>query len=199
MSNTGSSPLPIQNSKRIFRYLTRFKHALAAHSSLGPFVDNLGAWIEEWAEDLSSPAPSFDDPLATHHEHRPFVIRHLKERAQRVSNIIERERAVLIRSSEVRRVRDARNAAFRAREDNVVGALLYGYEGPGEERQGGPRHDNDFIEVAQIKIAPTNEELTSKIPPYLPANIPNAPHTYPPNSIHRLLDIQFRLLREELT
>lgn len=171
---------------------------MAAHSRLGSFVDRLVAWIEEWAEDLSSSAPSFDDPLTTR-EHRPFVIRLLKERAQKVSNIIERERAVLNRSSEVRRVRDARNAASRARADNVVGALFQGYEGPGEERQGGPRHDNDFIEIAQIKIAPTNEELISRILPYLPANIPNAPHTYPADSIHRLLDIQFRLLREELT
>lgn len=96
-------------------------------------------------------------------------------------------------------MRDARNAAAHATADNIVGALFQGYEGPGEERQGGPRHDNDFIEIAQIKIAPTNEELISRIPPYLPANIPNAPHTYPPDSIHRLLDIQFRLLREELT
>ncbi|KAG9092170.1 hypothetical protein FS749_015949 [Ceratobasidium sp. UAMH 11750] len=35
--------------------------------------------------------------------------------------------------------------------------------------------------------------------PYLPPNFPEAPHFHPQQSVERLLDIQFRLLREELT
>ena len=180
----------------VFRYLTRFKHASVAHSSLEPLVNHLTAWIEEWEDDISSSTPSFDDPLKDF-DKRSFVIRHLKDRAQKVSNIIERERAALDRSSARRRAKDEKEAAARAGDG--AAAFEFGYEGPGEEREEGPRHDNDFVDIAQIQIAPTNGELVCRIPPYLPYNVPNAPHTYAAESIQRLLDIQFRLLREELT
>lgn len=162
-------------------------------------MDQLVTWIEEWIKDISSSVPTFHDPLTNVHEHRHLIIQHLKNRARKVSNIIERERAALDRSSEKRRLlRDAKISTALAKTENTVGAIDYEYEGPGEERQDGPRHDNDFVEIAQIKIAPTHDELVCNISPYLPANVPNAPHTYPPDSIQRLLDIQFRLLREEL-
>lgn len=169
------------------------------HIDLGLLVDHLGAWIDDWVEDICSLSPCFEDPLSNAHEHRLFVTQSLKLRAQKVANIIERGRSILNRSSERRRMREAEIAASRVGLENAVGALLYGYEGPGEERQEGPRHDNDFVDIWRIQIAPTNEELVCKIPPYLPANIPNAPHTFPSDSIQRLLDVQFRLLREELT
>ena len=89
-------------------------------------------------------------------------------------------------------------SVFRSLEANSLHVVVR-LEGPGDERREGPRHDNDFVEIAQIQIAPTNGELVCRIPPYLPYNVPNAPHTYAADSIQRLLDIQFRLLREELT
>ena len=72
------------------------------------------------------------------------------------------------------------------------------YSGPGELREEGPRHDNDFVNIQDIKVAPTDNELLCRLRPFLPANIPNAPHPLPANSMSRLMDIQFRLLREEL-
>ncbi len=62
----------------------------------------------------------------------------------------------------------------------------------------GPRHDNDFVDFRIIEVSPTDNELSCALSPFLPANVPNAPHPFPSNSMERLLDIQFRLLREEL-
>lgn len=76
--------------------------------------------------------------------------------------------------------------------------LEMSYEGPGSQRPNGPRHDNDFDDIAKIKIGPTHEELCSPHDPYLPANVPGGPHHLPGDSMPRLVDIQFRLLREEL-
>lgn len=73
------------------------------------------------------------------------------------------------------------------------------YEGPGALRPLGPRHDNDFSEIQDIRIAPTHDELISRLPPFLPGNFHAAPHHLPAEGVARLLDIQFRLLREELT
>ncbi|KAI6021428.1 hypothetical protein BKA83DRAFT_166314 [Pisolithus microcarpus] len=47
--------------------------------------------------------------------------------------------------------------------------------------------------------APTHEELMCPIEPFLPATLYDAPHPASAESMERLLDIQFRLLREELT
>lgn len=72
------------------------------------------------------------------------------------------------------------------------------YDGPGELREKGPRHDNDLVLIKDIRIAPTHQELMCEDDPYLPPNFPGAPHFLEPTSVERLLDIQFRLLREEL-
>jgi len=73
------------------------------------------------------------------------------------------------------------------------------YDPPGHLRPEGPRHDNDFANIVQIRICPTSEELMCPIPPYLPVTVPGAPHHLPAGSMERHLDAQFRLLREDLT
>lgn len=63
----------------------------------------------------------------------------------------------------------------------------------------GQRHDNDYADVKNIQIIPTKEEVISNaIAPYLPANTSEASHHLPAESAARLLDVQFRLLREDL-
>jgi hypothetical protein len=77
--------------------------------------------------------------------------------------------------------------------------LSHTYEPPGTLRDGGtPRHDNDSSDIHGIRIAPTHEELLCPLQPYLPVFLPGAPHHLPENSMQRHLDIQFRLLREEM-
>jgi hypothetical protein len=57
------------------------------------------------------------------------------------------------------------------------------------------RHDNDHVSIRDINVAPTCEEALSSDPPFLPQNMPNAVHHL--DGVERLLDVQFRLLRED--
>ena len=178
----------------INRFLVRFKTALAIYPRLGPLVTNLNRWFQEWHAGIQANPPLFDNPFnnipPTVREH---TVDSIRERIKRLINIVQRSEPKLIKSeSDLKHKR-------RADAERFAPALNLTYEGPGELRSNGRRHDNDFEDISDIRIAPTHEELTIRIPPYLPANIFAAPHPAPADSMERLLDIQFRLLREELT
>ncbi|GBC01063.1 hypothetical protein RclHR1_04050006 [Rhizophagus clarus] len=70
------------------------------------------------------------------------------------------------------------------------------YDPPGELSKYGKRHDNDFVEISQISIIPTNDEILCERPPFLPS-FRYSLH-FLPDGAARLLDTQFRLLREDL-
>mgnify|MGYP001811283439 CR=1 FL=1 len=40
----------------------------------------------------------------------------------------------------------------------------------GSLRPKGPRHDNDFADIREVRIPPTEGEVLCEEPPYLPAN-----------------------------
>jgi hypothetical protein len=67
---------------------------------------------------------------------------------------------------------------------------------PGELSNSGPRHDNDSARIAKISILPTKDEVLCLRDPYLPINDIAAPHFL--DGAARLLDINFRLLREDM-
>lgn len=73
---------------------------------------------------------------------------------------------------------------------------------PGELREGGPRHDNDHHDFRQIRVLPTMEEVLCVEPPYLPRQhrsfINDASVFVSTNGVDRHLDVQFRLLREDM-
>ncbi|RIA89999.1 hypothetical protein C1645_805971 [Glomus cerebriforme] len=71
------------------------------------------------------------------------------------------------------------------------------YDPPGELSKNGKRHDNDFIEISEISIIPTREEILCDRLPFLPSSLPDAPH-FLPDGVRRLLDTQFRLVREDM-
>lgn len=158
---------------------------------------HLQRWTEAWVAGVSSTPPTFGDvivkstPLARDH-----ITQYLKNEINKLVSIAERKNSELQRSKGKARA----GPAFSMSSDNtgILAALDNAYEGPGESRAEGPRHDNDFVNVSDIRIAPTHGELTSKYDPFLPGNLYGAPHPHPPESMQRLLDIQFRLLREEL-
>lgn len=181
----------------LFECLNRFKNAIATYPRLGPLVKYLVQWIETWAKDVSSTPPAFVDPMfaATSPEARNFTITHLRENAQRLLAITEREQKKISRVEERRTV----PSSLQFTNQGVASALsiLYKDEGPGALRRAGPRHDNDHEDIHDIRIAPTEQELICSHAPYLPANFFEAPHHGPRESVERLLDIQYRLLREE--
>ncbi|RIA88937.1 hypothetical protein C1645_739024 [Glomus cerebriforme] len=71
------------------------------------------------------------------------------------------------------------------------------YDLPGELSKDGIRHDNDYVNISDIYIIPTREEILCDRQPFLPSSLPNTPH-FLPDGVARLLDTQFRLLREDM-
>lgn len=178
--------------------MTRFKNAIAIYPKLAPLVRNLREWTDSWVLGVSSSPPVFDDPLKDAPQAaRDHITGHLKAKIDRLMAIVDRELEKLGHS--LRKNRSGLSYTTKGPNEGILAALHSSYDGPGEERRDGPRHDNDFADIQDIRIAPTHSELVSRIPPFLPANLYDAPHPLPADSMPRLLDIQFRLLREELT
>ena len=76
---------------------------------------------------------------------------------------------------------------------------------PGTLRPEGPRHSNDHEDFREIKVLPTKDEISCDVPPYLPLQFLLKPEwkekrgsEFVPTSVDRMLDIQFRLLREDM-
>jgi hypothetical protein len=160
-------------------------------------VRKLQDWLLAWIDGILASPPRFDSPFSQlSAETRDSIITRLKQKIERLILIIDREDGRL--AKQVKNSTERTSKAGAPSQDGLIAALERSYEGPGEERTEGSRHDNDFINIDDIQIAPTNEELMCRIPPFLPANIPGAPHPFASDSMERLLDIQFRLLREEM-
>ncbi|KAJ8489534.1 hypothetical protein ONZ51_g2873 [Trametes cubensis] len=183
----------------LFEYLTRFKNAVATHPYLRHLVQMLREWTDTWVSAVSSDDSTFDDPMSkAPEEARRILITRLQELVERLVSIVDRKHRDQERAKHPSRdVLSLRSLALGS--EGILAALHNAYEGPGALRTDGPRHDNDFVNIGDIQIAPTHGELTSALQPFLPANLYGAPHPLPAESMEQLLDIQFRLLREELT
>ncbi|KAJ7593987.1 hypothetical protein C8J56DRAFT_1043774 [Mycena floridula] len=178
-----------------FEVITRIKDAPARCLQLIPTIKKLEEWMQTWMAEVILPAPAFDDPFKSiPSANRDHVLDHLRAKMSRLMVIVDREDQKLLRAE-----KKSQPKRFPSNHQGLSAALRIVYEGPGDIRPEGKRHDNDFADIAEIRIAPTHEELICTVPPYLPANFHDAPHHFPSESMERLLDIQFRLLREELT
>ncbi|KAG8792974.1 hypothetical protein FRC12_004343 [Ceratobasidium sp. 428] len=177
----------------LFEYLTRFKDATIKHPDLRDAVEQIARWFEEWATALKS-TPQFNDECTTYDEDKlQLVISNIRADKERVLRIVQRERVLLVHHEE-------RPTRQRATTEGLIASLQRNcdYDGPGERREKGPRHDNDKVAISDIRVAPTNKELVCQDDPFLPGNFAEAPHFYDSKSVERLVDVQFRLLREEL-
>ncbi|KAG8921251.1 hypothetical protein FRC02_000362 [Tulasnella sp. 418] len=178
----------------LFEYATRFKQAVSRQPMFAPLVQSLTEWLNTWADSVTPMYPSFNDSVTgLPVESRTFLIKQLRKSLYDLSQIVDRAEGATSR-----RVSKPVGASLALDDEALVNGLMLTYEGPGNLREGGPRHDNDFEEISKIRIAPTHAELVSTVEDFLPANVPGAPHHLPSTSMQRLLDIQFRLLREEL-
>ena len=139
----------------------------------------------------------FQDPITTSSAAvRNLTLGELEKGISRLRRIVGREYGDAEKMR--RRIPNRRFTAAQMQEA-LTSRLEQTYDPPGTLRGGGePRHDNDFDDIRKIRIAPTNEELLCPLPPYLPVSLPAAPHHLPESSMERHLDIQFRLLREEM-
>ncbi|KAJ6587167.1 hypothetical protein DFH09DRAFT_248112 [Mycena vulgaris] len=181
-----------------FEILTRVKNAAATYPNLVTMVRNLQTWTQTWIDGMNMSPPAFDNPFKeANSTTRDQIVGHLRGKVDRLVAIVNREQGRIDRSKQ-----QQTSPSFGFSDithEGVVAALSITYEGPGDFRPLGPRHDNDFSDIRDIRIAPTHEELVSRLSPFLPGNFRDAPHHLPAESMERLLDIQFRLLREELT
>jgi len=176
----------VPGSRTRARYLTRYKSAIREHSSIPQLVDHIKVWFETW----SASSHSFEDGWAPETDQaRKHAVSALHKDLKRVCDIIARESVTVHRY---------RPDTKRTGEAGRQLALLATYVPPGHLRPEGPRHDNDDANILQISVEPSQAELVCIHEPYLPANVPAAPHHLRTDSMERLLDIQFRLLREEL-
>ncbi|KAI9068435.1 hypothetical protein FKP32DRAFT_1561707 [Trametes sanguinea] len=180
----------------LLQYITRYRDVARNHADVAPFVQDFADWFDSWSRDVSSSPPRFADSIAqAPSRHRELGIAHVREDVRRLQEIVQRE------SGAVQRLRPgpARSSLTLAQRSQAMAAqLAQTYIPPGALRPEGPRHDNDFTDIEDIRIAPTHEELFSPVLPYLPVFRSDAPHHLPMGSMERLLDIQFRLLREDL-
>lgn len=182
------------------RCLTRFKNAISTHPHIAITVKKLQSWLDAWVQGITTDPPKFDGVVfANNVSARGHIVNHLSAEVKTVMDIVVREQARFERAqSNVVQVHST--SGLRNYRQEGLGAMLYGtFDGPGVLCSTGSRHDNDVAEIKNIRIAPTRNELICRAKPFLPANFYDAPHHLPQESMERLLDIQFRLLREELT
>ncbi|KAI0375984.1 hypothetical protein BV20DRAFT_31266 [Pilatotrama ljubarskyi] len=178
------------------QYFNRYKDAARSHSGVASFIQEFADWFDTWAKDVCGPNPRFTDAIVhAPAKNRELSIAHIREDVQRLQEIVQRESGVVQRLLSGP-PKSSLTAAQRSQA--IAGQLAQTYDPPGALRATGPRHDNDFSGIGQIRIAPTHEELFSPTQPYLPVLRNDAPHHLPMDSMERHLDIQFRLLREDL-
>ena len=174
----------------------RFKTALEIHPQLNELVEHLTEWFSIWKTGVLSNPPTFQDPVTSNSETCGLTVKTLGETIERLGAIIGREH----QATESRRVITNKVVLSDAeRAQALLMRLEHTYDPPGHSRLEGPRHDNDFANIAQIRICPTSDELMCQTAPYLPVTVPGVPHHLPAGSMERHLDTQFRLLREDLT
>lgn len=157
-------------------------------------MEQVARWFDEWTVALRT-IPPFDDECAGYEEaKKSLVVENLRRDQERLLRIVQRGQAPVVQKQE----RPRRQAVTT---EGLIAALQRDcdHDGPGDLRELGPRHDNDHASIENIRVPPTHAELISEDDPYLPGNFFEAPHFYEPQSVERLFDVQFRLLREELT
>ncbi|CCM04279.1 uncharacterized protein FIBRA_06450 [Fibroporia radiculosa] len=180
----------------LHQFLNRFKDAVRNHPDTIRLVGKLVVWFESWASDVTAVPPCFNDPITMSPENvRSLTIRQLRDEIVRLESIVERESETL---EGRRRLVSKPALTIAERRQALLSQLAQTYDPPGILRDEGPRHDNDHVDISAIRLAPTHDELLCAVPPYLPVFLPDAPHHLPVDSMERHLDIQFRLLREEL-
>ncbi|PFH53777.1 hypothetical protein AMATHDRAFT_73192 [Amanita thiersii Skay4041] len=183
----------------LFECLTRFKNGIFTYPQLAPTVRKLEEWFQAWAEGVEADPPLFDNVFADKPEARDHIVNHLRKKIGNLVSIVDREQARIDRQQNSMAQESLAFEKSAVVPEGLVAMLQCTFDGPGILSGKGVRHDNDHTEIHDVRIAPTHQELMSTREPFLPASFYDAPHHLPSGSMERLLDIQFRLLREELT
>ena len=195
MSMTDVSLINENIANGFTRYVRRFRYAVEQHEEFVGITAELHTWLEDWSNAVSSSPPTFQDEITDFpRAERTTAVESLRRSLKQLTHMVERIEGKTRRGI----LESIGNTMAQAgtRADAVVQRVMF--DPPGAIREGGPRHDNDHEDIRDISIVPTHDELMCPDDPYLPANFPLAPHHLPADSMERIIDTQFRLLREEL-
>lgn len=169
----------------------RFPKVIVTVPATVTLTERLVAHFDAFADDLASAEPTFrTEPLLSFDvQRRRFVTDGVKRSLELLPKILER--------AQVKPIVDAlpgevAGAGIPAGALTMLRALM---QPPGEMREEGPRHDNDFADIRSIAILPTPDELTTQAEAFVPANISGAP--YHLDGMEGRLDLLFRLMRED--
>jgi hypothetical protein len=201
-----------------FRYLARHRNAAASFPEVPTLICHIRSIFKTWHDNLLLSPPTFEDSLSRMPtEDRVFILKQLSDQLEALCSTVDRETGRV--RAPAGNVVVSSSGSLGEGQIAVLGRV---FTGPGG------RHDNDHATIDQVRIAPTHEELMSDdvsifpsfissllenlsigVNPfvisyvsneqkYLPYNVPLAPHPIKAGRIERVLDTQFRLLREEL-
>ncbi|KAJ3852101.1 hypothetical protein EV368DRAFT_65176, partial [Lentinula lateritia] len=176
------------------QFFFRFKNAIHNHPRIVDLIRELRSWFDTWNKAISQRPPSFDDNLDE--DLRQLTVDQIRDSIGRLQEIIKREQAAA--QTRKKPTKSPIVVSEADRNQALLTRLKQSYDPPGHLRKDGPRHDNDGVEISTIQIIPTHAEMLCPVPPYVPVTLPDAPHHCRKDSMERLLDVQFRLLREEL-
>jgi hypothetical protein len=113
-------------------------------------------WFETFSSDIAGLNITFIDPslLSSTLPQVTYAVKQIQPSMHRLSRIVERSEQLKVKTDHPTKSKPKSNEGLIA-----ILELLTATEGPGEMREGGSRHDNDFVNIQDIEIAPTHEEL----------------------------------------
>ncbi|RHZ77870.1 hypothetical protein Glove_169g29 [Diversispora epigaea] len=183
----------INNDKNAFIPTSqRFKNA-SIEETMFNICEKLENLKNEWKDSFDKPiaAELSSDLLATDNEQRKYFFIVLDREINRMNGMLRKPKHKLHDIEKSSLEEDYKKIARDA-------DLKRSYDPPGELSVHGPRHNNDFAEISKISIIPTKDEILCKREPYLPVVSGNDDLHHLPKGAARLLDRQFRLLREDM-
>ncbi|CAG8485643.1 8192_t:CDS:10 [Ambispora leptoticha] len=175
--------------KLLKELLRRFKEA-SVNESVQRTVQRLDSARLIWEESIQKNENVYNDSLASQ-EDKHYAL-----------EILENDFTYLKKMLNINPIKDEKKEKKPPRKSVLrAGMIAYQkarFDPPGNLSEHGPRHDNDFENISEISIIPTQNEIISDTrDPFLPFCDPNLPH-FLPAGIERLLDTNFRLLREDM-
>ncbi|GBC05064.1 hypothetical protein RclHR1_00600027 [Rhizophagus clarus] len=177
--------------------LRRIKEA-SVNETMHNIANDLYRLKTEYQQSIETQQISSSDPLTSNLESRNFFFTILEREMKTMDKMLNNDRKDLIceQNPKAKSLSVKLDQLHHKEMARRVDAKRI-YDPPGELSKHGKRHDNDFVEISEISIIPTNEEILCERPPFLPSSLRDSLH-FLPDGAARLLDTQFRLLREDL-
>ena len=139
-------------------------------------------------------------PKAILHDDLPLVVQSLNN----ISEVLGLDESSVAAHTLVKRVAELQRMIWRAQgirsedanpvEEHTSPVVVSTY--PRDIQLPGNRHDNDKMDITEINIIPTEDEIRSEHPDFLPSPNTDQPHFL--EGVERLFDTHFRLLRHDI-